>query len=127
MVSYEINAQQIRPAATVERAPTASGGAKAKPQAGTGPALPVEGASRLPPARPERAVLEQDVELVNQLMQSVRRELNFSIDDTTGRTVITVIDAETDEVIRQIPPERVVGIIAELEAARSSLLLNEST
>ena len=35
----------------------------------------------------------------------------FRIDDNSGRTVITVIDQETDEIIRQIPPEEVLHLV----------------
>jgi uncharacterized FlaG/YvyC family protein len=36
--------------------------------------------------------------------------LKFSVDDTTGRTVITVTHAETKEVLRQIPSEEILAV-----------------
>jgi flagellar protein FlaG len=36
--------------------------------------------------------------------------LAISIDDELGSTIIKVTDRETDEVIRQIPPERIVNL-----------------
>ena len=59
--------------------------------------------------------LVQAVERLNDLIQTVRRELHFTIDDATGRTIITVMDAETDEVVRQIPPEKVLSMIEALQ------------
>ena len=57
-----------------------------------------------------REELTETVEHLNGLMQVIRRELHFQIDDRSGRTVITVVDAETKEVIRHIPPEEVANI-----------------
>jgi len=43
-------------------------------------------------------------------MQSHQRTLNFKMAEEDNRVIITVIDRETKEVIRQIPPEDVVRI-----------------
>lgn len=82
----------------------------------TGPAAPDghergsdETTQRSTPSEPEE--MEQVVESINAYLQSSKRALEFSVDDSSGRTVITVKDAEQDEVIRQIPPEAVVALI----------------
>ena len=49
--------------------------------------------------------LENVVRDLNQHILQVQRELQFSVDKDSGRTVITVMDKETQEVIRQIPGE----------------------
>lgn len=49
--------------------------------------------------------LEDVVRDLNQHIQQVQRELQFSVDKDSGRTVITVMDKETQDVIRQIPGE----------------------
>jgi flagellar protein FlaG len=48
-------------------------------------------------------------------MQNLQRELQFSVDDQTGRTVIKVLDSETDTVIRQIPPEEILDLARKLK------------
>jgi flagellar protein FlaG len=58
--------------------------------------------------------LEETVEELNQMVQSVRRNLQFSIDKESGRTVIKVIDSDSEEVIRQIPPEEVLALARRL-------------
>ncbi len=65
--------------------------------------------------------LSQAVDHLNALAQQVRRELRFSVDETTGRVVIKVLDAETDEVVRQIPPEQVLSLVEHLKASGNSL------
>jgi len=49
--------------------------------------------------------LEDVVRDLNRHILQVQRELQFSVDKDSGRTVITVMDKETQEVIRQIPGE----------------------
>ncbi|ADE15425.1 flagellar protein FlaG protein [Nitrosococcus halophilus Nc 4] len=58
----------------------------------------------------ESQKLVDAVQSINDFMQNVRRELQFSIDEVTGRTVIKVVDRESEEVIRQIPPEEVLTL-----------------
>lgn len=48
--------------------------------------------------------------------------LAFSIDDETGRTVIRIADAQTGELIRQIPPEEVLAIARSLDKMQGLLL-----
>jgi flagellar protein FlaG len=54
---------------------------------------------------------------LNAAMKVVNTNLAFSIDNITKQTVVTVTDAQTHEVIRQIPPEDMLKVsdrIAEL-------------
>jgi flagellar protein FlaG len=47
---------------------------------------------------------------LSQYIQSVNRSLEIAVDDELGSTIITVLDSETDEVIRQIPQEEIVEL-----------------
>ena len=47
---------------------------------------------------------------VRELMQKNQRSLDFEVAETENRVIITVIDKETEKVIRQIPPEDVLQI-----------------
>lgn len=66
------------------------------------------------PDEQENAEMERVVESINDYMQSSKRALEFSVDETSGRTVIKVMDAENDKVIRQIPPETALEIMKKL-------------
>ena len=70
--------------------------------------------------------LESAVTQLNVIVQSVRRELHFSIDDNSGRTVITVLDQDTDEVIRQIPSEQVLSMAENIESLKGILFKAEA-
>ena len=57
------------------------------------------------------------VQELNAAMKVVNTNLSFSIDSITKQTVVTVTDAQTHEVIRQIPTEEMLKVsdrIAEL-------------
>jgi len=56
------------------------------------------------------------VERLNELMASRRRSLRFEVDQGSGRTVITVINESTKEIVRQIPPEELLQIAQNLES-----------
>ncbi|WP_231362422.1 flagellar protein FlaG [Thioalkalivibrio sp. ARh3] len=62
--------------------------------------------------------LEPVVESINAYLQNSQRSLEFSVDDSTGRTVITVMDADREEVIRQIPPEQMLALAEHFEDER---------
>lgn len=63
----------------------------------------------------EKNVIDQAVNRVNELFQVERRKLSFSVNEVTQGVVIEVKDAETDDVIRQIPPEIVVKLAERLQ------------
>jgi flagellar protein FlaG len=60
--------------------------------------------------------LEQVQRAIEQLKQSIKpalaNSLEFDIDQSTGKTVIKIMDVETSRLIRQIPSEEML-IIAE--------------
>ena len=70
--------------------------------------------------------LEKSVSQLNEIVQSVQRDLEFSIDETSGDTVvIKVLDTKTDEVIRQIPSEEVLAIARNIESLKGILFSAE--
>jgi flagellar protein FlaG len=72
--------------------------------------------------------VEQALAEVNQFFQAEQRKLSFSINEATKGVVIEVKDAETNEIIRQIPPEFVVKMAEHLDKLSSEsggLLLKE--
>ncbi len=63
---------------------------------------------------------------LNELTQSIRRELQFALDEDSGRTVISVIDAESGAMIRQIPPEEIVTMITHLKEYKAGLFQEQA-
>ena len=74
---------------------------------------------------PEPEDLQEAVSRLNDFVQNVRRTLSFSVEEQTGTTVVQVIDAETEELIRQIPAEETIKLAASIEEFTSSLFIQE--
>jgi flagellar protein FlaG len=70
--------------------------------------------------------VEQMVKEVKQVVEQVAQNLRFSVDDSTGRTVITVTDASTKEIIRQIPSEEMLAVARALGRLQGLLLRREA-
>jgi flagellar protein FlaG len=66
--------------------------------------------------------LRDKVAQLNDYMQNMNRNLQFSVDDTSGDTVIKVIDSETEEVVRQIPSEEILEARHAAEKYRGVLI-----
>lgn len=56
--------------------------------------------------------LKKAVEQANKLSSFFNKHLSYSIDDATEQLVVRVIDNETGETIRQIPPEVMLKLSA---------------
>ncbi|MBK5000682.1 flagellar protein FlaG [Pseudomonas sp. S31] len=68
--------------------------------------------------------LDQAVESLQKLAQSSHRNLDFSIDEGSGQTVVKVVASDTGEVIRQIPSEVALKLAQSLKDA-DGLLFND--
>ena len=101
------------PAPTGVRAIAASSEVTERQAASEGQANPAAGSTTQTPSREQvsRAMNE-----VRQAIDPVARNLQFSIDEETGRTVVKVVDVKTKEVIRQIPSEELLAMSRSLES-----------
>ena len=61
------------------------------------------------------AAFENAVENISNYVQNITRDLEFSVDEDLGKTVVTVLNTETQEVIRQIPSEEMVELAKRLD------------
>jgi|GEM_PF-518087 len=57
----------------------------------------------------DEASLKKAVSDISNYVQTLQRDLQFEVDTDLGRTVISVVDSKTQEVIRQIPSEEVLA------------------
>lgn len=63
-----------------------------------------------PPIAASKADISAAVEDVSLRFDLASTSLSISIDETLGSTIIQVTDRDTEEVIRQIPPEQIVNL-----------------
>ena len=68
------------------------------------------------------SAVEDVAEKMNQVATVFNTSLSFSVDKPTGRTVIRVVNKDTDEVIRQIPPEEMLRLIHKMRDVMGLLL-----
>ncbi len=62
------------------------------------------------PVDAEAPEIKEAVETIRNFVTDMQRELQFSVDEDSGRTIITVIDSDSGKIIRQIPPEEILQI-----------------
>ncbi len=65
--------------------------------------------------------VRESVANLNQHMQNLNRSLQFSVDETSGQTVVQVIDADTEELVRQIPAQELIDVKNALDKYRGIL------
>jgi uncharacterized FlaG/YvyC family protein len=65
--------------------------------------------------------VRESVASLNQHMQNLNRSLQFSVDETSGQTVVQVIDADTEELVRQIPAQELIDVKNALDKYRGIL------
>lgn len=62
-----------------------------------------------------RQRLEKALETANKAMEPFDRRLDFTVHPDTGRNQVKVVNIETDEVIREIPSEKVLDVISRMQ------------
>ena len=72
-----------------------------------------------------REDVENMLDSIYELTNMLQTKLNFSIHDNTNEIVVRVINRETEEIIRQIPPEELLEIHAGMKKM-TGLLLHEN-
>lgn len=58
--------------------------------------------------QPKERDLQEAIALLNVNVKAWSTHLKFEIDDEAGRVVVQVVDAQTGEVVRQIPSEEAI-------------------
>jgi flagellar protein FlaG len=108
-----INHGPANPAPAPAGAPAERGDTRAKAAGGAAAATS---------APAERGQLSAAVEHINKMLQTVSPTLKFSIDDDSHRTIVKIVDQQTQEVIRQIPTAEALDISKALSKAQGLLI-----
>ncbi|WP_419736689.1 flagellar protein FlaG [Pseudomonas sp. COR18] len=91
----------------------------AAPQADTVQAAPDTDATNKDADSSER--LKRAVQDIEKFVQSIKRNLEFSIDEHSGKVIVKVIASDTGEVVRQIPTAEAMRLADSLSSASSVL------
>ena len=76
-----------------------------------------------------KAERERIVAEMNDFISSINKGLSFRVDEESGRDVVTIYEADTGDIIRQIPDEEMLEVLRRLReqtARYSSGLVNQS-
>ena len=98
--------------------------ATAAPVQVAAPAARAQAKAKQAPVEVKPADIQKVAQQLESFLKRVSRELEFHVDDASGRMVCSVRDAETGDLIRQIPNEEVLRM-AELAHDETIVLVNE--
>jgi flagellar protein FlaG len=114
-MTAETGVKVARPAAVVEDRPAVQMPqltvAAQKPHQEAKPAAPIE----VPK-------IESVTKQIDSFLRSIGRSINFRVDPGSGEMVVSVIDANTGEVIRQVPGEEALRLAQRIEDSLSALI-----
>ncbi|EAT12537.1 flagellar protein FlaG [Bermanella marisrubri] len=68
--------------------------------------------------------VKEAVSKLNEYVQSTQRNLDFQLDDESGKTVIRVYDRQSEQLVRQIPDEVALELAKSLNGDEPLMLFN---
>ena len=108
------------PAAMHQNAPKPAAAAPQNPEAVTVRAV----------AAPTQAVkkdqLDKAIDSINRFLKPVASSIQFSVDEDSGRTLVKVIDTDTNDVLRQFPSNETLQISKELSKLQGLLIKDKA-
>jgi len=87
---------------------------------------PSAAAARPPVSVPMPEQIQRAAQIIGKAMQTFARNLEFSIDDSSGKTVVTVRDSETGTVVRQMPSQEALDVAKAIGRLQGLLLRQQA-
>ncbi len=75
--------------------------------------------------KPSAEQLKSSVDSINKMLKQSNRNLEFSVDETTSRQIVKLVDTETGTVVRQFPSEEMLAISRSIDQIQQGLLLKQ--
>jgi flagellar protein FlaG len=73
-------------------------------------------------SQPTREVVAKAAADIQQFVQSMGRNLSFSVDEVSGYHVVRVINPSTGELVRQLPSDELLKIARDFERLNNVLV-----
>ena len=70
----------------------------------------------------QRIDAERYLKQIIKITEIFNRKLKYSIDKELDQVIVKVVDAETDKVIKEIPPEELKRLYAKMKEAVGSII-----
>ncbi|WP_234483586.1 flagellar protein FlaG [Noviherbaspirillum pedocola] len=106
-------------AQAAQSAPAAQTAAVAKPTSG------VSG-DTASSSEAQKKELKGSVDAINTFLKTFSNNIEFSIDADSGRTVVKLVDTETNTVLRQYPTKEALALAKDIENLQGHLLKTEA-
>ena len=72
------------------------------------------------------AHLEDAVSAINAFLKPISNNLEFSVDEGSGKTVVKLVDMETNTVLRQYPTKEALAIAKDIDRFQGLLINTEA-
>jgi flagellar protein FlaG len=110
----------------IETAPTAPAGSPRTPAVPATPAAAAPGAPDAADTKKTGAddnrALQEAVQSANEAVRQMATNLQFETDQSSGKVVVRVIDAETQKVLRQMPSEEMLALSQSIGSMRGMMI-----
>jgi flagellar protein FlaG len=117
-----MNLNPIPSATTAASVPESKPAAASANRAGAPVAPDAASAPRPPAAKPVNPdELKESIDAINRFLK-VNSEVQFSIDDSSGQSVIKVVDTETKKILRQFPSQQALEIGKDFKGLKGLLI-----
>jgi flagellar protein FlaG len=121
-----VNTDPVRPLSVTATKPAASDTTQKRQTDDASPAIPQASIPKAAPSTVETRSVDQttaaEAQQLESYLRSVGRSVQFSIDQESGETVVSIRDAETGEMIRQIPSAEALRLAQSLGSQSNSLI-----
>jgi flagellar protein FlaG len=75
--------------------------------------------------QPSAAQLQDVLNNINKALKQSNKNLEFTVDSDTKRSIVKLVDSETGDVIRQFPSEEALAISRAIDRIQQGLLLKQ--
>lgn len=87
--------------------------------------LPTIAPQQVAEQQPAAAQLKSAVDNINQLLKQSNTGIEFSVDASTNKPLVKVVDSSTGDVIRQFPSEEALALTRAIDRIQQGLLLKQ--
>lgn len=87
--------------------------------------LPQVAVKQVAEQSPSTAQMQNVLDNINKALKQSNKNLEFTIDSDTKRSIVKLVDSETGDVIRQFPSEEALAISKAIDRIQQGLLLKQ--
>lgn len=92
---------------------------------GTAEELPKIAIQQVAEPQPSSTQLQSAVDNINKMLMQDNKGVEFSVDSSTKKSVVKVVDSTTGDLIRQFPSEEGLSLTRAIDRIQNGLLLTQ--